>query len=184
MLLGVISDTHGNLEGFRRAWELGLKDADIIFHCGDVLYHGPKFEPAPGYDPAGLAAALNDCGRPVIVARGNGDSDVDQLVLEMPVQQPYAFVVVDDLRLLVAHGHLMSADELAELAAQWGMHFVLTGHTHVPRCEKVGETWVVNPGTVTYPLAKEERLHTKSFALIRDGWPEVIELDTGEVLLS
>ncbi len=77
--IGLIADTHGNLEGWQQANEIVLGGADIIVHCGDVLYHGPKFSPVAGYDPAGLAEAINQTPVPVLIARGNADSDVDQL---------------------------------------------------------------------------------------------------------
>jgi len=104
MRIGVISDTHGNLAGWERAWEVALADADLVVHCGDLLYHGPKFAPAPGYDPQGLAAALSRCSVPLVVVRGNADADVDQLVLEFPAGQRLALAHVDGTRFLVAHG--------------------------------------------------------------------------------
>ncbi len=183
MVIGVISDTHGNLEGWERAWDLGLGEADVIFHCGDVLYHGPKFTPAKAYAPRDLAAALNACSRPVLIARGNADSDVDQVVLDMPIQQPQVLAVLDGMRIVAAHGHVMGPAELLALADRWRLDFVLTGHTHAPVIEKVGRTYHLNPGSVTYPLAKEPQLQVPTFGLIRDGGPEVVDLGTGRALL-
>lgn len=183
MVIGVISDTHGNLEGWERARELGLNEADVIFHCGDVLYHGPKFTPARAYGPRDLAAALNACPHPVLIARGNADSEVDQLVLDMPIQQPQVLAVLEGLRILAAHGHLMGPAELLALADRWQLDFVLTGHTHAPVIEKVGRAYHLNPGSVTYPLAKEPQLHVPTLGLIRDGEPAVVDLSTGHLLL-
>ena len=106
MKIGVVSDTHGNLQAWQEAWDLCLHEADLIFHCGDVLYQGPKFKPAEGYDAGALAAALNACPTPILLARGNADAEVDQLVLEIPAQAPYAFAQVEGVRLLASHGHL------------------------------------------------------------------------------
>ena len=184
MLIGVISDTHGNLAGWEQAWSLGLKDADVIFHCGDMLYHGPKFAPPEAYDPKALAEAINGCGKPVLVARGNGDSEVDQLVLEVPIQQPCVFAVIEGTRILATHGHLMTLDSLANVADKWGLHLVFTGHTHVPVIGALGKAVHVNPGTVTYPLATEERLKKKTFALIKDGRLQIVDIETGAVVLS
>jgi len=183
MVIGVISDTHGNLAGWHRAWELGLADADVIIHCGDLLYHGPKFDPVEGYDPRGLADAINRCGKPVLIARGNGDSDVDQLVLEVPIQQPYVFAVLDGTRLLATHGHLFSPEDLIELAPRWALAFLLSGHIHTPVLRQVGDLIHLNPGTVTYPLAEDEQLHRRSFAMIADGEVQVIDIVTGEAFL-
>ncbi len=184
MVIGVISDTHGNLAGWQRAWELALSEADVIVHCGDLLYHGPKFAPVEGYDPKGLADAVNNCGKPVLVARGNGDSDVDQLVIQVPIQQPYLFAVLDGMGLLATHGHLMTPEQLEPLASKWGVRVVLTGHTHVPVARTTSYGVHINPGTVTYPLSQDEALKRQTFAMIADGMAKVLDLQTGEVLLS
>ena len=39
--IGFISDTHGGIDETLRALEV-LKDCEIIYHLGDVLYHGPR----------------------------------------------------------------------------------------------------------------------------------------------
>lgn len=184
MVIGLISDTHGNFQGWQRAWDLGLSEADIIIHCGDLLYHGPKFSPAPGYDPRALAEALNTCGKPVLIARGNGDSEVDQLVLDMPIQQPFLFALIEGARILATHGHVMAPDQLLALADTWRLDFVFTGHTHVPALREADGTIHINPGTVTYPLSTDPALQKKTFALIRDGTPTILDIDTGDTVLS
>lgn len=151
MKIGIIADTHGNLAGWDGAMEVALSDSDLIVHCGDVLYHGPKFAPVEGYDPMALAARINESEAPVLIARGNGDSDVDQLVLEVPLQSPYVFAQMEGLRILAAHGHLQSPEELAPLARKWRIDLLLTGHVHTPSVTDHGGLVHVNPGTVTYP---------------------------------
>jgi putative phosphoesterase len=180
MKIGVISDTHGNLAAWERAWELVLHDADLLFHCGDVLYHGPKFPPGAGYDAGALAAALNACPVPILLARGNADADVDQLVLEIPAQAPYAFAQVEGVRLLASHGHLLSPEELLGRGEAWGLDFVLTGHTHVPTQRRLGRTLHVNPGTSTYPLSPDPALRRRTCAALLDGEPHWWDLDSGE----
>jgi len=182
MKLGIIADTHGNVEGWERAWQVALEGSDAILHAGDVLYHGPKFDPAPHYGPRDLAAALNQCPVPIIVARGNGDSDVDQLVLQVPVQSPYALVQWEGLRIVVAHGHLASPQELLPLAERWGVGLLVTGHTHVPAVARQGSVLHVNPGTVTYPLAQEPGLQRRTCAVWEDGQVTHFDAETGEVV--
>lgn len=149
-------------------------------HCGDVLYHGPKFVPAPGYAPKALAEAINASPVPVLIARGNGDSDVDQLVLEAPLQSPYLFAQVEGLRLLAAHGHIVPAEGLVPLAQRWGIDLLLTGHTHVPTLARHGDLVHVNPGTVTYPLAEDERLERKTCGAWVDGDIALYDLESGQ----
>ena len=182
MKIGIIADTHGNLTGWERAWELALEGSDLILHAGDVLYHGPKFDPVEAYSPRVLAEALNDCPAPVIVARGNGDSDVDQLVLEMPVQSPYTFAQIEGLRVLVAHGHITPPEQLVPLAQRWGVDLLVTGHIHRPVLERCGGLVHVNPGTVTYPLAPEPELHRRTCAAWVDGEVTHYDIESGERL--
>ncbi len=172
MTIGVISDTHGNLAAWTAAQEY-FEGAELIVHCGDVLYHGPKFQPVAEYDPARLAEAINACPVPVIIARGNGDSNVDQLVLDVPVQNPYALVQWGDQRLLVAHGDGPTADELLPLARKWQINFLFTGHLHVPMVRGVDGVMHVNPGSPTYPLGDDPR---PTIARLVDGVPEIIQL--------
>ena len=180
MKIGLISDTHGNLWGWERAWELALKDADLIIHCGDMLYHGPKFRPADAYDPKALAEAMNAAAMPVLVARGNGDSDVDQLVLDFPVQQPYLFTQVEGVRLLASHGHLMTPEQLLPLCEKWGVQYLLTGHLHVPSITLHGPVTHINPGTTTYPSSAEESKRRPTCGVIQDGAVWIVDLTTGE----
>jgi putative phosphoesterase len=179
MKIALISDTHGNLVAWETAWELVLHDADLLIHCGDALYHGPKFTPAAGYDAGGLAARLSDCPVPLLMAKGNADSEVDQLVLPFPMQQPYLFAQVEGLRLLATHGHLMAPDDLLALGERWQLDFVITGHTHVPTNRRRGRTIHLNPGTPTYPLSPDPTLHKRTCAALVDGSPHWWDLDTG-----
>jgi len=89
MKAGIISDTHGCLESFKRIYEKFLKDCDFIIHGGDVLYHGPRNKVPEEYDPAGLAEFLNAMDIPIVAASGNCDSEVDQMVLDFPVEATY-----------------------------------------------------------------------------------------------
>jgi putative phosphoesterase len=180
MKLALISDTHGNLAAWEAAWNLVLHDADLIIHCGDALYHGPKFTPAAGYDAGALAARMSACPVPILMARGNADSEVDQLVLSFPMQQPYLLAQVEGLRLLATHGHRMSPDDLLALGEQWRLDYVLTGHTHVPAYRRRGRTVHLNPGTTTYPLSPDPALRKRTCAAIIDGAPHWWDLETGE----
>ncbi len=176
MKIGIIADTHGNVAGWDGAMEVALGGSDLIVHCGDVLYHGPKFAPAEAYDPQVLATRINECEVPVLIARGNGDSDVDQLVLDVPLQSPYVFAQVEGLRILAAHGHIQSPDELVPLAQRWRIDLLLTGHLHTPSLTDHGDLLHVNPGTVTY--ASEGQ--AKSCAAWQDGAVTHFDIDSGK----
>ena len=183
MKIGIISDTHGHLVGWDEAMEVALHGSDLIVHCGDQLYHGPKFAPAEGYDPLTLAGRVNESEVPVLIARGNADADVDQLVLEVPLQSPCVFVQIEGLRILAAHGHIQPPEELLPLARRWRVDLLLTGHLHVPSVTRHEGVVHVNPGTVTYPLATEEALRRRTCATWEDGTVTHFDLETGGVLV-
>ncbi len=184
MRIGLISDTHGNLDGWQRAWDLVLSQAEVIIHAGDVLYHGPKFTPTPAYAPKDLADAINSAPMPVLIARGNCDADVDQLVLEVPLHQPYLLAQWGEVRLLATHGHLLPLADAVALAQKWDVDFLVTGHTHVPLVRRIGSLTHVNPGSPTYPLAQDEKLRRTTCAMIEDGQVMVLDLDSGASLLT
>ena len=55
-----------------------FKDADMIIHAGDVLLSWTKeILCFSDYNPAKLAEKLNACSMPVVICRGNCDSEVD-----------------------------------------------------------------------------------------------------------
>lgn len=182
MKIGVVSDTHGDFEGWQSAWEAVLSDCAVIFHCGDLLYHGPKFDPGPGYSPKKLFATLNDLEVPLLIARGNGDSEVDTLVLDLPIQSPYAFAQIEGTRYLAAHGHITPAHELMDLADTWNIDYLFTGHLHVPSVDSANGVTHINPGTTTYPLSDDPQLAVPTCACIEDGEVTVFDLNTGRPL--
>lgn len=179
MKIGIVADTHGNLEGWEQAWKL-LSDSDLIFHCGDLLYHGPRFAPAPSYAPKALAEAFNACPVPIIFVKGNGDSEVDALFVKAPIQTPYAFVQVEGVRILATHGHLEPLEKCLEQAQTWGLDYLLTAHLHVAHVAQYGKLVHINPGTVTYPLSEDEALARKTCAAIVDGKVRVWDIETGQ----
>lgn len=182
MYIGIVSDLHGNLAGWQRAMEL-LRGCQVLLCPGDLLYHGPRFDPVTGYDPRGLAEAINNCGVPILIARGNADAEVDSLFVHQPLQSPYAFALLEGKRFLVTHGHLEPPEKLLELAGRWGIDYLINGHFHRPHITIHGSLTHINPGTPTYPLAEEAALRRPTCARLVDGVPEILDLESGEVLL-
>ncbi|MBC7341229.1 MAG: phosphodiesterase [Clostridia bacterium] len=177
MPIVIISDTHGSLEGWEKANHY-LNGADLILHAGDILYHGPRNPIPPGYDPAALAQAINDVGVPTIVARGNCDADVDQLVIRTPIQSPYAWVSIDGVRILVTHGdrEVVNRDELV---AGGQIHLWVSGHTHIPKLEIKGPVMFVNPGSLGLPKAGEP-----SLAILEGKRISIVGVETGKILMA
>ena len=72
-----------------------FEGADAILHAGDVLYHPPKLGCTSGYGIPRLAELMNSSPIPIIIARGNCDSEVYEEILKMPVLAPYAFAEIE-----------------------------------------------------------------------------------------
>jgi putative phosphoesterase len=134
VLVAVISDTHMP-RGERRlpgACLERLRTADVILHAGDVVAESVLEE----------LAAL---GPPVHAVHGNMD---EPALLE---RLPAALVAeVGGLRIGMTHDPGPLAGREERLAARFpGCAAVVYGHTHLPHVARVGETWILNPGSPT-----------------------------------
>jgi len=182
MKIGVISDTHGHEMRWALAYEKFFKDADLILHAGDVLYHGPRNPMLEDYHPSGLVQRINDCPIPIVIAKGNCDSEVDQMVLELPIQAPYAYVVENGKRIVMTHGHTVETDEEKDaMARHLKADIFITGHIHTNVLEKRGNTVFLNPGSPALTKRKDKR---STVAVIEDEKIEIFDIDTGEVLMN
>ena len=182
MKIGVISDTHGHAERWQLAYDKFFSDADLIIHAGDVLYHGPRNPMLSDYNPALLAEKINNSPVPVVIAKGNCDSEVDAMVLETPIEAPYAYVMVNGRRIVAIHGHTVESDEEKDaLAAHLRADILISGHIHVNVLEKRGQTVFLNPGSPS--LSKREDKKSTA-AVITDDKIEIFDIDDGNVLMS
>jgi putative phosphoesterase len=151
MLLGVVSDTHGNLRTTRQA-VARLADLEVaaVLHCGDIV--GPEvislFAAWPthfvfgncDHEPAELRQAIRDAGQTCHERCG-------ELTLE---GKEIALLHGDDSRRF---------DDLVESGAY---DLVCYGHTHHYEHHRVGRTLVLNPGAL-------HRANPHSFAVVDLG---------------
>lgn len=150
MKIGVISDTHGGLEGFKKAMNI-LEGAEIILHAGDILSHGP-LNPFPlEYAPKDLIDLINNSEIPILASKGNCDSEVDELLLKIIIQ-PSIFFKDDDLKILLCHGHRENDEGLLRLGARYGLSIIISGHTHIPKIEEKNGIILINPGSPSIAL--------------------------------
>ena len=182
MKLGIISDTHGHLNAWTDACNKFFQGADMILHAGDVLYHGPRNPRKADYDPAELVKAINSCPIPVIIAKGNCDSDVDASCLEVPIQAPYAYVVAEGLRIIITHGDAVMTDaEKDAMAAHLKADLFISGHVHTTVLEKRGKTVFLNPGSAALSKRADGK---ETCAVLEDGVIRIFDLADGTVLES
>lgn len=183
MRIGVISDTHGNINAFRRALEL-FGDVDMIVHAGDVLYHPPRLGCSDGYDIPAFVEVLNGLDVPVVMAQGNCDPQVYEELLEMPSQSPFAYVTRDDVRIVANHGHLLTREAMIDLGRRYKADYFISGHTHVPVLDDVGGLVLMNPGSPAIPKYERDGRLIPSVGLITDIGASVIDLESGGTLLE
>jgi putative phosphoesterase len=175
MRIGVVSDTHGSLESWVDLSQGMFSDTDLVIHAGDIFYHGIKNPQPRGYDTSALAQAINDFPRPLMICKGNCDSEVDQLVVDIPIQSPYLICHFDGLKILVHHGHLLTEEEVLRLASRWDFGICISGHTHIPRLERQENVLFLNPGSPALP--KGEGIPTVGLIETEGPPPKISILD-------
>lgn len=181
MKIGIVSDTHGCLTTWEKIYNQYLYDTDLIIHAGDVLYHGPRNAIPAEYNPKQLAQTLNDCPKPIVAACGNCDAEVDGMVLNIPIQSPYAYLLLNDIPIIVNHGHTLTEDVKREIAAKFKTKLFITGHTHVAVLEKQNGIIYLNPGSPAMSKRPDGR---GTIARLFDRTVEILDVTTGEILVS
>jgi uncharacterized protein len=184
MKIGLISDTHGSVKGFRKVLEGPLRDVELILHAGDVLYHGARNPIMEGYNTEGLADEINRLQTPIMIAKGNCDSEVDQLVLNTPIMSPYVFLYVDRKRLMVLHGDHQKESDMEALIHKFCLSVLVHGHSHVARIRRYGKALIVNPGTPTIPNPSSPFKKTVGVLDTAEGTVTIRDIDTNKTVLS
>ena len=180
MKIGILSDTHGHEGAWVRACEKFFTGADLILHAGDVAYHGPRNPMKEDYNPMGLIERINASEIPVVIAKGNCDSDVDASCLEVPLMSPYAYAFWEGRRIIVTHGDAVMTDaEKDRMAQHLKADLFISGHVHINVLEKRGNTVFLNPGSAALSTRPDER---NTVAVLEDGMIRIFDIDTGDVL--
>jgi putative phosphoesterase len=138
MKIGILSDTHNDVPATARALrELNQWGVQTLFHCGDLIspeiirhfdglelyfVHGNMDRhQAPAYE----AAALEQSG---VHWLGAGHE-----------------VALGGKRIAITHG---DREDLVERLLADGPHYLLLGHTHRRRDQRLGSTRLINPGAL------------------------------------
>jgi putative phosphoesterase len=137
MLLGILSDTHDRSEMMKRAvLALQARGAAFFIHCGDLC--APQLLDHLAGLPSAFVWGNCDWDRPAISRYAEA--------IHVPCYGALADLEFGGKRLAVLHGDdRLQMDAL--LSAQ--QHdYLLHGHTHVRRDERIGKTRVINPGAL------------------------------------
>jgi uncharacterized protein len=132
-----------------------LEQASLALHVGDVT----------------AAAVLEELRGLVPIEAVHGNMDEPDLKAMLPER---AVVEAEGLRIGLVHDP-GPAQGRHERLVEWfpRCHVVAYGHTHLPKVTRLGETWIVNPGSPT----ERRRATGHSLAVLVDGEPRLIALD-------
>jgi putative phosphoesterase len=152
-LVAVIADTHMP-RGTRRLPPECLRrldQAELILHAGDFVG----------------ASALDELRRLAPVEAVKGNMDDPELAAHLPERR---VVEVEGARIGLVHVPGPAAGRGERLAAAFpGCDAVVYGHTHFPEVSRVGEVWVLNPGSPT------ERRGAPAHSML------MLEVESGEI---
>src|SRR6266498_4503769 len=136
MKIGLISDTHDNIECILKA-VIVFKDenVDFVLHAGD--YVSPN-------------AVESFAGIKLIGILGNNDTDVSGLLaafdkIQGELRGEIFEPIYDGIKFAVYHGTSSTKRDL--LAKSGNYDVFIHGHTHKKVISNVGKTLVINPGT-------------------------------------
>ncbi len=138
MLIGILSDTHDQLERTNAAVrKLKAEGAEVLFHCGDLTQ--PEMAVTCAVLPCYFIFGNNDVSQvaEIRAAIANVSSGV---CLEWSGE-----VELSGKRIGVAHGHNLK--DIRRLVAA-APDYLFSGHTHVAADWREGPTRRINPGAV------------------------------------
>ncbi|BDQ04587.1 MAG: phosphodiesterase [Candidatus Dojkabacteria bacterium] len=158
MQLGVISDTHDNIEKTIEALDIFLeKSIFIVLHCGDWVT--PE---------TFLFIASEAQQRKIRLCGVLGNNDIkytDEFyainsTLAAPVDLPkkgdeYIIFKVKDREFGIYHGH--KKIKLDEILQTHRLEALFVGHTHKPSEDFIRNTKVLNPGALSYSIPFKKR---------------------------
>ena len=103
----IASDIHGSERSAERIRKLYTEGSfDKLLLLGDLLYHGPRNDLPPSYNPKKVIEILSTLKDEIISVRGNCEAEVDQMVLPFPVLSESSVVFADGYTIFMTHGHI------------------------------------------------------------------------------
>ena len=145
-MIGIISDTHDNIFAIKKAVEIFKKrNVDLVLHLGDII--------AP-------VTVLYFKGLRTKFILGNCDGDVENIrriinEIDGEFLGIFSELELENKKIALLHGQ--DTKKLNELILTGQYNYILHGHTHVKRNEKVGMARIINPGAF-YPTVEEKTI--------------------------
>ena len=143
-MIGIITDTHENVPAIEAAVSvLKQRNPKLVIHCGDII-SPPVLE------------HFKDL--PMIFVFGNNDGEKDGLKnraeilgFKIDIDQE---IKLEGKKIFVCHGHRKGI--LRNAINSEDYDYVISGHTHVLKNEKIGKTRVINVGCMFKPLGGQD----------------------------
>ena len=175
----IISDIHGSTLNLKNV--LKNESFDKLLLLGDILPHGPRNDLPLSYNPKEVISILNPLKDKIICVRGNCDAEVDDMVLDFPVLQEYQHLHMNDVQILMNHGHHLDDEAKVTAAKQAGANLVITGHTHVAKLTKTENILLLNPGSPGMTKRADQR---STIAIIENRTVTIYDIHSGEAILT
>jgi putative phosphoesterase len=136
MKIGLISDTHDNIQNIQNAISLfNNRHISFVIHAGDIT------------NPEAVEAFA---GVKLIGVLGNNDVDVGELnnaFDKIGGQLKGEFCEIEEDNLIFAIYHGTDSKKKESIIQSGKYDVVVYGHTHRVQNKRVGKTLVINPGT-------------------------------------
>jgi len=136
MKIGLISDTHDNIDNILKAVrEFKSRQVDIVLHAGDFV------------SPIAVESFV---GIKLVGILGNNDIDIRGLTsafdkIHGELKGEIYEGEYDGVKLVIYHGTISSKRDFLIKSGKYDL--VIYGHTHRKTTHTIGRTVVVNPGT-------------------------------------
>jgi putative phosphoesterase len=162
VILGIMSDSHGDADMTRRAVALLLeRGATKLIHCGDICGEG-VLDALAGHD---CVFVWGNCDQP----SARTQKYVESLGLTPP-DGPLELSIAGK-RIGVFHGHEV---EFSQSVESGGFDYIAYGHTHKYRDDRVNGCRVINPGALY-----RARVHTAALLDLSKDNLRFIRIDDG-----
>ncbi|MCU4742343.1 YfcE family phosphodiesterase [Natronoglomus mannanivorans] len=150
MQLGIISDTHDNVEAVDAAMDVFREEGvEVVVHCGDFIAP-PVIERFDGIELHGVL--------------GNNDGEVEGLEAAFDalgggsdLHGRFADLEFDGLSMAVLHGEDLAEVEEYAVSGDYDYDYVCYGHHHEREHREEGRTTVLNPGAHFPTVPAEHR---------------------------
>lgn len=170
----LVSDIHGSLDSaliIKQKHEQLKTDKIIVL--GDILYHGPRNDLPPSYNPKKVIEVLNELKDDIIAIKGNCDAEVDQMVLDFKIYDDFV-LNYKGKKIYLTHGQKINKDSPI-IDNKYSV--VLYGHSHVYCVKMIEKVMYINLGSITIPKENTK----KCYGVLEDDNIKVF--DTNDNLL-